>query len=259
MSWEFTAASVAGSKRQGDESGNEDAFQCIRLAHGDAVAMILADGAGSAAHARAGAQAAVLAVGAGLQDLSEAGLLTATTMPDSLRAAVSSAHDALQRHAKEANLAIGQLATTLIVVIADEHQVWTAQIGDGIAAVIEDRTAPRSLSGRKKDADYVNETQFVTQENWGQLLHIECVDWSGTGAIVALTDGVELLAMQDGEPHAGFFLPLVKVGARREFSEDVRTVALASFLRSDRICCHTDDDKTVAVAVRRPAEQSDAS
>ena len=63
-----------------------------------------------------------------------------------------------------------------------------------------------------------------------------------------LTDGIQLLAVRyaDNTAHEPFFEPLF------EFAENPNSsnAELEEFLRSERVCERTDDDKTLVLAVR---------
>ncbi len=235
MTWHLTTACVAGTKRGGDEARNEDAFACLEL--GSMIAVIAADGAGSASHARIGARAAVEAARAFLVDYPTGTLVEAA----------AAARTALEDRARQDELELAELACTLLVVVADEREIRVAQIGDGLL-VLAESDAIVSLSP-PRDA-YVNETRFVTDDDWQDALHGQSIPWSGKGAVLVLTDGVELLATQAGVPFPGFVLPLARAASRQDVGDMERSAALASFLRSERVCRHTDDDKTVVIAVR---------
>lgn len=253
MSWAITGASVEGSKRGGDRARNEDTYHCERLGGGEAVAMLLADGAGSATHARAGARLAVSAAREALWAVSQDSFHP-EALGDMMLATFARARAALVDHAAARGVAVEELATTLILVLADARQVSVAQIGDGLVAVLQDDGSLVSLSPDKDFDGYVNETHFLTQANWRDDLHLRTVAWAGQGAVIALTDGVELLATHRGKPLPGFMIPLAKAARRLDVGERQRSEALATFLRSERVCRHTDDDKTVVVAVRQPPE-----
>ena len=63
-----------------------------------------------------------------------------------------------------------------------------------------------------------------------------------------MTDGLQLVAIElaTATPHPGFFDPLMRWAS----SDDANDDELADFLASPRLAERTDDDLTIAIAVR---------
>ncbi len=209
------------------------------------VVIAVADGAGSAERAEEGSRTAAL---------------TATGfVADRLRAAQPDRAEAwnglLQETLKEARSALEQLAgadlkpvaTTLLLAIATPEWFATAQLGDG-GIVGEFRFDELRVFSQPGNTEYINETVFLTSP--GFLAHAHCTVSAAeelTG-IALFSDGLQLLAMQytDNTAHKPFFAPVFEFASRPG-----STVAeLAEFLRSERVCERTDDDKTLSIAVR---------
>jgi hypothetical protein len=139
-----------------------------------------------------------------------------------------------------------QFATTLLVAVVTDAWVAAAHIGDG-AIVLEDTYGPRALT-LPEHGEYQNETVFLTSESYRARAQIVARPRNGTHGIALLTDGLEGLALNlaDRTAHVPFFVPLFAFAA----APDATAAELAAFLASPRVCAHTDDDKTLLLAVQ---------
>jgi hypothetical protein len=237
-------ASVAGTSHLQRNIPCQDSQEWKMIGE-NTVVIAVADGAGSAERAEEGSRTAAL---------------TATGfVADRLRAAQPDRAEAwnglLQETLKEARSALEQLAgadlkpvaTTLLLAIATPEWFATAQLGDG-GIVGEFRFDELRVFSQPGNTEYINETVFLTSP--GFLAHAHCTVSAAeelTG-IALFSDGLQLLAMQytDNTAHKPFFAPVFEFASRPG-----STVAeLAEFLRSERVCERTDDDKTLSIAVR---------
>jgi hypothetical protein len=238
--WRVVAASVEGTSHAGTDLGCQDAHAVATLDGGLVIAV--ADGAGSAPRAGEGAGVAVAAAighamaNAAAHDDDPAGLATGC---------VDAARFALEEQAADDDL--GELATTLLVVVALGSRLGMAQVGDG--AVIVDTGVGLQVVGAVERGEYLNETTFLTSSAWANERRVDRVDGSLEGVAV-MSDGLQLLALDLAamEAHVPFFEPLWAF-ARAEGSTSAE---LAAFLASERVCARTDDDKTLVLAVVSP-------
>lgn len=238
-SWRALTASVPGSGHRARDVGCEDASSVVVPDEGGLL-LAVADGAGSARLAAEGSRravdAAMAALGEGL-DLCDV---------------LARARDALEPTDDEAadGVVLGDRATTLLVVRVDEvgGVIETAQVGDG-AVVIRSAGELEVLAADSK-GEYLNETCFLTSERWAEEARVARRPLEGVDALAALTDGLQLVALDlaTGAPHVPFFAPFFSFAA-----SDGEVAALEQFLGSERVAERTDDDVTLAVAVRIPA------
>lgn len=236
--WSVTAVSVPGSKRAPDEPC-EDAHAWA-LQEGWLVAAV-ADGAGSASRAAAGAGlASRFFVEHFCWVLAEEETVSAERIIDSFEA-TRRALEGL-RHRTGGRLA--DFATTLTVAVAGPRELWAAQVGDG-AAVVRCGDDLVALATTSK-GEFLNETTFLTSSGWRQELAVECRH-AGPAALALITDGLGLLALDltTGAPHAPFFEPLFAFCR----GVDDGTAGIERFLRSDRVGSRTDDDLTLLIAL----------
>ncbi|MDX1979884.1 MAG: PP2C family serine/threonine-protein phosphatase [Bryobacteraceae bacterium] len=247
-SWRVIGASVTGAGHQARGEPCQDAHAWDTLPDGALVAAV-ADGAGSCALGGQGAAIAVAAVveAARCHSLSawpveEAGWKTL------LSDILMRARDAVTKEAAARDRNPRDFSTTLIAVIATPDAIAAAQIGDGAAvASSEDRAAIEGLT-LPILGEYLNETTFLTSPNAVETAQVRMLPQPAFG-LALLSDGLQGVALKlpSGEPHAPFFLPLLRFAASSNPREG--HAELAAFLGSDKISRKTDDDVTLVLAV----------
>ena len=231
MTWRIVGASVRGTRHVREGSPCQDAHAWRVLPDGG-VALAVADGAGSAAHAEAGSRAAAHAA------------IQALAGDASLDDALAAALLAVEAEAERRGVPARELATTLIVARAGATGVHAAQVGDG-ALVVEGADGMHAVT-LPMGGEFVNETVFLTSP--GALEGAQHASWSGEPLhLAAFSDGLQGLALRqpDHTPHAPFFAPLFR------FARDTGDEAeLAAFLAGPRVTARADDDLTLVLATR---------
>lgn len=238
--WHITAASTAGVAHLRSGRGNDDAFGCLSR-HDGTLLLAAADGAGSAAHAAAGAR---LAVDAGLAALS----LATGGWRSRLATAVSRIRGRLDRHAAERGHQLRDYACTLLLVEVGATRICAGQIGDG--AVVVRRRGVNTLLGEPRRGRHVGETDFVTGADIPGRMGVAAAQLAGIDGVALLTDGLEPVALQANMPFAGFFDPLFDFALAAEQGDRDRNRSLAEFLASERVRARSHDDLTLLLAVR---------
>ena len=225
--WSAVSASVTGSSHRARGEQGQDAV-ARRLLDDGTLVLAVADGAGSAPLAAEGSALAVEAAVA---------LDAATTIEDRFDAA----HAALGGDAPSR-------ATTLLVAVFGEHDLCVGHVGDGFVVARHVCSASYSVLVPAPEREYVNETTFLSSTNWRDDLRVEVVEALSVDGVALLTDGLQLVAMElaTSTPHAPFFDPLFAWATADGAGDD----ELESFLSSDRLAARTDDDLTLALAVR---------
>jgi hypothetical protein len=151
--------------------------------------------------------------------------------------------------------------TALGAVVAPDRAVFF-QIGDG-AIVVPGRHGPGDYDWVfwPHHGEYANTTNFVTQrEAWRSLeiaFRVGAID-----EVALFTDGIErlVLDLRARTAHAPFFRPLFGwLAATKPPERSEASPALAQYLGSKQVCDRTDDDKTLIMATRRPAQQKPAA
>lgn len=239
--WRVLGASVEGSGHRRNRIGCQDSHAWT-VSDNTLVAAV-ADGAGSARLAADGARlAANFSVEYVAWRLCEHEEVSPS---DLLMDAMSATRARLTRAAKAGKHPLGDLATTLALVLATPERVWAAQVGDG-SVVIEDTDGSLRAIADGEREEYLNETTFLTSKNWRSACTVE-EGPAPVESVALLTDGLGLLALDlsdGGRPHVPFFAPLL--GFAR--GETACPVELERFLESERVATRTDDDVTLLLA-----------
>lgn len=244
MTWRVVAASAAGTSHVAHDAACED--RCLALIDPPGLLLAVADGAGSAARAAEGAELALNGLAAFWRALDGIDHLDAALAAELIRAARAGILD----RAAVDGLSPRHFACTLLAVIATPTASLALQIGDGAIAV--DAGAGLELALTPMTGEYANMTCFVTDDDALERLQVRVFDTPLVRAAV-LTDGLQRLALDLslGVPHAPFFAPLFDTlaGAAEDSLPDL-SAALTRFLDSRAVNARTDDDKSLALAVR---------
>ncbi|WP_261566294.1 PP2C family serine/threonine-protein phosphatase [Frankia gtarii] len=255
MTWRVIARSEVGTSHIKRSLPCDD--DCLiaqyPLPGGDELlAVVVADGAGSAEHGGEGAQVAIAAVAATLQShLGEPENMLDASLAEIL---VTAAHDGIESRAASDNLQPRDFACTLLgVLAAPKLGTMAFQIGDG--GIVLDVGNGLELAVVPMAGEYANMTYFVTQENFREVLAVRTFDSMAT-KISAFTDGLQGIALDlaTDAPHEPFFRPFfTKLEAAADEDEEILldklSLALGRFLQGPQVNERTDDDKTLAVAV----------
>jgi hypothetical protein len=250
--WRTAGAAVQGAAHQKQDIPCQDALG-YQVTPAGAVLAVLADGAGTAAQAAEGAQAAVRRALAALGD----GLAQGNPQDEAgwqrlVLDSFSQARQALEQLAADRSLPVKDFATTLACALAVDGWLVAGQIGDG-AVVAGANDGSLFTAARPQRGEYANETYFLTLPDALERVEVFAAPLP-VSALALLSDGLTRLALQlpTNEPHLPFFGPILSfvAGAQDEVEAGGQ---LAAFLASERVCARTDDDKALILAVRSGA------
>lgn len=244
--WNVIAASVAGTSHGRSGVPCQDAHFYIQ--QDNLLIAAVADGAGSASSAEIGSSVAARTSVEKIADLISA---TPKFSDDIIGAIIQegliAARASLEREAQERSIALRDLATTLIVLVASEESVVAAQVGDGAIVVLSAAGELICVTVPPR-GEYINETTFLVSDNWSSS--VQCSTFRHrVKEIAAFSDGLQRLALKLPEAIAfeQFFRPLF--GFVLESQDGVAAnVQLETFLNSPRVNERTDDDKTLLLA-----------
>ncbi len=251
--WRYVQAAVPGvaHRLSGGECQDACAVQALTLPDGSpALALAIADGAGSATRSRQGAEQAcqilLTECTAWLAQAHEA-----DWTPTVAASWVHGVQTALTQQATGAGLPVREFACTLLGAVIAADWALFLQIGDG-AMVIDAGEGYRPVFW-PQGGEYPNETFFVTDVNVADRLECALLTAPVT-EIALLTDGLQPLALhyQSRQAHLPFFRPLFQ--CLRDYPETGCLLELATalerFLDSPAINQRTHDDKTLILASR---------
>jgi serine/threonine protein phosphatase PrpC len=216
---------------------------------GEILIVAISDGAGSAKYSERGSRLVVDQALDFFADefahVSDASDVVGALDRDTGENALYEIRHSLVSAARALETTIHEMASTLLVGIFHSSRSVFYQIGDGVWCV--------SINGIVGAAtwpdqgEFVGQTEFVTSPNALAALQFSRVNGQIDHA-VGMTDGLERLSLDFAAriPHSGFIDPLV--GALRSAPDmAVMEASLERFLKSEKICERTDDDKTLAV------------
>lgn len=251
MSWRIANAAEVGTSHVTTGRPCEDSCwaQVDTTAAGMPVLSIfVADGAGSAARGGEGADLAVQEAASFIVDklkLFEFGL-----SDDLAVSCVIAIREKLYSVAAAEGLTARDYACTFLGVISSEQATLVLQVGDG--GIVLDMGAGLEVPIVPMVGEYANMTHFITDEDAVNVLETKTL--SGPAIRVAVfSDGLQRLAlnMATNTPHEPFFAKFFSVlGNLPVDKEDEMNAALVRFLSSAAVNERTDDDKTLALAVR---------
>jgi serine/threonine protein phosphatase PrpC len=245
--WKVVSSSVAGTSHKKKGLPCQDAHHW-ELWSDDILVAAVADGAGSAAISDVGAKIAVSKVVETILQLEV--LPTANDEKEwksILTEALTVAKTCVETEANTRQVAVRDLASTLLVAVATPELAVTAQVGDG-AIVISDKQNNIFALTTPQSGEYINQTTFLVSPN--ALNQVQMNIWYGNVANLAMfSDGLQMLALKMplGTPHVPFFNPLFGFISQM-IDESAAKKELEGFLKSPRVAQRSDDDLTILLA-----------
>lgn len=152
--------------------------------------------------------------------------------------------------AEEAEEDLREFACTFLAVLSSSENTLLVQIGDG--GIVLDLGDGLQIPIPPMAGEYANMTHFITDENALEVAAAVVLPGRVERAAV-FSDGIQRLAldMTTVTPHGPFFEPLFEVIALASSEQEAQLHgALFDFLRSEELSLRTDDDKSLALAVR---------
>jgi Protein phosphatase 2C len=263
--WQAVGHSVKGIAHEASGTPCQDYVDYFhaRLGVEQALLVGIADGAGSAAAAKLGAEASVQHL---LRSVAALGKRVIDLTEDDVRMCFRSARDHLEELAERDGIPLRELSCTALLGVLGETGCVFAQIGDG-AWVAEYRGACEAITW-PAHGEHANETIFLTHPSLmspdGWERHFQFKRWEKPVMNIAgFTDGLEGLALHltTRTAHGPFFSQMF-TGLSNALAQhnDLQDFAapLIAFLQSDEINQRTEDDKTLVVACRRRLPLCDA-
>jgi protein phosphatase 2C-like protein len=243
--WRNLAASVIGSSHTTQNLPCQDAHSIANLDDGTLIVAV-ADGAGSAKRSEEGARCAVATSVEYLRKcLESTRAATSEEYEAILSAAIEHARVALQEIAP--GVQFNDVATTLLLTIVSDRWLSTIQVGDG-AVVCRHVSGTLQVLSELGRSEFINETTFLTSSDYLNHIHRVTLPSEEVSGLAMFSDGIQLLAIRyaDNTAHVPFFEPLFRFASDPTSTDS----ELEEFLRSERVCERTDDDKTLILSVR---------
>jgi Protein phosphatase 2C len=260
--WRYAAASAVGTSHEKQQRSCEDAYRCevLRTAAGETVlAAFVADGAGSAQRAEAGAQLACSLAFDEVRNLLETGGNIADVDAQFLAACLARLRAEVIVHAEAEGLQPREFSCTLLGAVVGSATATFFQVGDGAIVI-----SPRNDGEEKEDeyrwvfwpatGEYENTTFFATQPNAAEHLQHSYVEHP-IDEVALFSDGLQRLVLdfRNRTAPAPFFRSMLSwVRAAGDEELPLLSARLGGHLSSPLVNDRTDDDKTLILATRRP-------
>jgi Protein phosphatase 2C len=257
MSWRIAAASAIGTShlKTGKPCQDSHGVELLDTPGGTILICVIADGAGSAAHAETGSR---MAVDKSLQLIREF-LNNGGSVPridrDLAVAWIFEIQAAIASVAAEAGATPREFACTLLIAVIAPEAAAFVQVGDGAMVAGNEVDDRWTYVFWPQHGEFANSTNFVTASNAVDVMEFEAL----AGRIerfASFSDGVEHLVLHNASRsvHSPFFSAmLVPVQELPNPGLDVGlSESLSRYLNSEAVCERTDDDKSLVLASRKP-------
>lgn len=249
MTWRVVAASAIGTSHSSAGTDCQDScYANVERDHSNSplLVILVTDGAGSASCGRTGAELAIEAALAFVNEFvtRDEFALSDNWAVDCIQAVRQRIYQTADQHGKKAR----DYACTFLGVIATPFATLLMQIGDG--GIVVDVGNGLEVPITPMMGEYANMTNFVTDMNAIDILKVAVLP-DRADKVAVFSDGIQRLAlnMASNTAHGPFFNPFFAVlGSATLEQEDMLINELVSFLSSPLVNERTDDDKTLALA-----------
>ena len=262
--WSYATASVIGQAHVNQETVCQDRLLCrtfFNETDGEVLIAAVADGAGSTTHGQVGAEIACEFFAEQVEKFLSSGNASVGSLNEDFgKLWIEFFQTKISEIAKENKLEIREYATTLIAAIVGKDSTVFYQVGDG-AAVFSSDGQPNSYAFgiEPEDTEYVNMTEFLTDETAVNSLRFVCIE-KPIEDVILFSDGIYAVAVdyQKNKPHEPFLMPMI-APLRNGNSAESLNEKLENFLASPKLNEKTDDDKTIILASRAMAKTAENS
>lgn len=276
-SWQIAGASSIGKSHLDSGLTNQDSFFYQQTSDGSVA--VVCDGAGSATMSQQGASYFSQAVGDFL--LNNASKIAnnfsknKAEMADYITEALITIRQNLENQIPtEFDLKDYHSTVTAVLVLPHLNQALLIQIGDSplLASKFEiihqtslekpqiDYFKNLDVFGDDSKNEYINETHFITQDNWRDFLRIDWLDTQQVDCIALMSDGCADLVLAGGVPPRQIYRPFfanMLFNLLQSDSQATGNGLLQTTLDNSATYRLTGDDKTLIVLLKKTAQNAD--
>lgn len=253
--WRIAHASAIGQAHINQNTECQDRFACSTVktaAEGEVLIAVVADGAGSTTDGQTGAQTACDIFTKEVTDfLSAKDARVKSLTADFGRLWISYFQKKIAEISEQNKKELRDYASTFVGAVIGAHCAVFYQVGDGgiVFSASGDSKSYR-FAIAPVETEYVNVTEFVTDETAVESLRFELVE-EAVEDLILFSDGIYAVAVdyQNNQPHEPFLMPMI-APLRNGNAPDGLSEKLENFLSSPKINEKTDDDKTIILASR---------
>jgi Protein phosphatase 2C len=258
--WRVAAASAIGTSHVASGAKCQDAhdFGVFDASGEQTLILVVSDGAGSARHSDAGAQCAVFTVRREIETYFDRSGTFDKLTREVAASWLDRVQQALRDEADRSGEPLKEFACTLLfAIIGDKHAAFF-QIGDGAIVACEGIADGFSYVFWPQHGEFANTTNFVISNDAYDVFEFEVSLRPKLKEVAIFSDGLENLLLHHATKtvHEAFFSTMFQpVRACKSIDESRQlTPDLERYLKSPKVCDRTDDDKSLILATRMPAE-----
>ncbi len=262
--WRVAHASAIGLAHINQNTECQDRFACTTVTtetEGEVLIAVVADGAGSTTDGQIGAQIACEIFTKEVADfLSAKDASVKSLTADFGRLWISYFQRKIAEISQKDKKELRDYASTFVGAVIGAHYAVFYQVGDGgIVFSASGDVESYRFAIAPVEAEYVNVTDFVTDETAAERLRFELVE-EKIEDLILFSDGIYPVAVdyQKSAPHEPFLMPMI-APLRNAAALNGLNEKLENFLSSPKINEKTDDDKTIILASRASAKAANVS
>ncbi len=252
--WRYANASVIGQAHLNQNTDCQDRLllRTIETIEGEILIAVIADGAGSTSEGGRGAEIACETFVEQISGFLNSGNASVKSLnADFGRFWISHFQQQIAGLARESKKDVREFASTLVGAVVGAESTVFYQVGDGGAVFSLNGASESYRFGiEPEDAEYVNMTNFLTDENAAECLRFVLVEET-VEDLILFSDGIYAVAVdyQKNKPHEPFLMPMI-APLRNGNAINGLNEKLENFLASPKLNEKTDDDKTIILASR---------
>ena len=250
--WRIAQATVTGQSHLNQNTECQDRALCrtVKAGQEEVLIAVVADGAGSTTDGQRGAEIACEFFAAQIAEFLKIAALGSLNEEfgrrwiDFFQAQI---REIAGREEKE----IREFSSTLIGAAIGEKTAVFYQVGDGGAVFsVSGQTGSYQFSLPPAEAEYVNMTDFLTDETAAEKIRFACFE-AAIEDVILFSDGISAVAVdfQSNQPHEPFLMPMITPVRGGQAGSGLNE-KLKNFLASPKINEKSDDDKTIILASR---------
>lgn len=255
MGWRFALASATGTSHFQSATPCQDhaAYAFFEAGDGQVLALVAADGAGSARHSDLGAEIAARELIRLVGRHCEAGASIAELSRATAQAWITHIATTLAERAVGDDCDVRDYACTLLAAVLGPESAAFIQIGDGAIVVSHGEEDGWAYVFWPQHGEFANTTNFVVSPNATEALEFELAP-RRIEEVALFTDGIENLVLHRAtrSVHEPFFNQIFRPvrASEAEGYNEVLSEGLRRYLSGPAVCERTDDDKTLILATR---------
>jgi hypothetical protein len=258
--WRIALASATGTSHESNGSPCQDSAGLTTADARDGPVLILAvsDGAGSASYSHLGSCLAVRTFTRLARSFFVEGGELSGIDRDLARDWMRETASVIAAVAETQGRPPRDYACTLLAAIVGPSHAAFVQVGDGAIVVSHGDEDGWVYVFWPQHGEYANTTNFIGSPDLDDVIDFDLAP-RRIDELAIFSDGIENLVLHKAERsvHQGFFRDMIRPVRRSSAVglDDTLSEGLHRYLASPAICQRTDDDKTLVLATRIPAER----